>query len=304
MSKNIVSLHTGLRGMYKIEAVKPDGSKRLLADWFPNLITDNGLEQIAVGGYLYYACVGSGNTAPSNSDTALVSFIGAGGIISAARTATSSPPYYGATTIVYRIAAGSATGNLSEVGVGSQTNGLNLFSRALILDGTGTPTTITVLSTEALDVTYQLQLYSPTTDVTGTVNISGVNYNYTMRAALVTNAGYWAPLYYSDAAGYNQVQVGQGTIGAVTSSPTFTASDYPDGLAIQSYGAGNHYIDTICSFSLGRGNVSGGINCFQLFAGRTYQDLGTFQCQLDASIPKDASHTLSLTFRHSWGRYP
>ena len=43
-------IHEDVEGWYKFEAVRPDGTKRLLADWFPNLITDAGLERMAGNG--------------------------------------------------------------------------------------------------------------------------------------------------------------------------------------------------------------------------------------------------------------
>jgi hypothetical protein len=304
---NVIKIHTALRGMYKLEAVRPDGSKRLLADWFPNLITDNGLEIIGnTGGFLQSCCVGSGNTAPTNADTALQSFVASSNSnTSFTRTAQSSPPYFGTSTATYRFNIGVATGNLSEVGMGPNTGGVNLFSRALILDSLGSPTTITVLSSEALDVTYQIQEYVPTADVTGTVVIAGVSYGYTLRAMAATSAASWSPYIVGGQGGTTNLTVGQGTIGAVTaSSPTYTGTGNPDSATLQTYGAGNHYRDTVFGFGLTVGNVSGGINCFHYFCGTSYNDLGAFQCQLSASIPKDGTTVMSLTVRHTWGRYP
>jgi hypothetical protein len=304
--KNRIGIHTGLKGMYKIEAVAPDGTKRLLADWFPNLITDNGLEIIGTtGAFFSYCCVGSGNNAPANSDTTLQTYVANSSAQTVfTRAAASTAPYFGSSTVTYRFAAGVATGNLAEVGIGPTGGGVNLFSRALILDGGGSPTTITVLSSEALDVTYQLQLYSPTTDVTGTVVIAGVSYNYTIRAANA-NTTSWSPFTYGGFGGIASLQVGQGTINGVTGLPTYTANGGgADSSTRQTYGAGNHYVDTVFGFSLNFGNAAGGINCMNFYAGASYNDLGAFQLQLDASIPKDNSHVLSLTLRHTWGRYP
>lgn len=306
MSSNI-GLHTGLRGFYKIEAVRPDGSKRLLADWFPNLVTDNGLNLIgATAGWLAWCSVGSGSTAPATTDTGLTTYVGSTSTkLVTSRAAAASAPYYGTTTITYQFAAGVATGNLSEVGVGIASGGLDLFSHALILDGSGNPTTITVLSTEALDVTYQLQLYASSADVIGSVTINGVAYAYTWRASNVTNSNEWAVYFQGDQGGLILQQSGTGTIGAVTTSPAFTSQvGGATSVTYSTYGTGNFYIDTTFTFGLSQGNATGGLNAFFFNGGAAYQSLGAFQCGLATAIPKDSSHTLTLTFRHSWGRYP
>lgn len=303
---NMIDMKVQLRGMYKIEAVDMlTGRVRVLADWFPNLITDNGLELFAVGNYLTYCSVGSGSTTPANANTTLVTFVGqSSSQITTTQTMASSSPYSGTYSVTYQFAAGVATGNLAEVGVGPSTGGTNLFSRALILDGGGSPTTITVLSSEALNVTYQLQLFSPTTDVTGNVTIAGTSYAYTLRAADVTTAGTWCISSNQGAAGPASIQVGNGTIGAITSHPSslgFTAS----AVTPAAYVAASHQRDTVFTFSLATGNVSGGlITCAQFNCGISFNGLGTFQVGFSPGIPKDNSHVLTLTFRHTWGRYP
>lgn len=293
----------GLRGFYKMEAVGPDGRRRLLADWFPNLITNVGLESIGVGDiYLQRCAVGSGNTAPSNSDTALVSLIGSTlTVTSNNQSAQSSPPYFGTQTITYRFPAGTATGNLAEVGIGSTVT--NLFSRALILDGGGSPTTITVLSSEALDVTYQLQLHSPTVDVTGSVTITGVATAYTLRAANSTNATSWAPNASSDGGGVRNPAVYNGVIGAVTTIPS-GASAGGGVLTPAAYSGGSHQRDGTIAYGLTDGNVAGGISAATFSGGIATGSLGAFQLGFSPTIPKDNTKVLSLTYRHSWARFP
>jgi hypothetical protein len=114
-----------LQGFYKLEAVKLDGTRRVLTDWFPNLITNGGLDRIGVSStYLDYCHVGSGNTAPANTDTGLATPV-ASTITSTSTTGIQgSSPYYTWQTIVYTFGLGVAAGNLAEVGVGwSASNG-------------------------------------------------------------------------------------------------------------------------------------------------------------------------------------
>lgn len=301
--KNVVKFPTiGLKGRYKIEAVDGlTGKRRLLADWFDNLITDSGLNTIGTTINFLGSCfVGSGNTAPANSDTSLVSLVGSTtAVTTTSSTNTGSSPYIGTMTKTYRFAIGVATGNLSEVGAGPTAT--TLFSRALILDGGGSPTTITVLSSEALDVTYQLQQYVPLVDVTGTVVISGTSYAYTLRAANATSTFRWAMNSNGDQGGPEALTVFNGAIGAITSAPSGTSAS-GGSAAPQAYSAGTHQKDTIFSMGLTDGNVSGGISALEFLCG-TVASMGDFQVGLSPAIPKDASHTLTLTLRHSWARH-
>lgn len=299
----VVEVKTKLRGRYKIEAVRADGTRRLLADWFDNLITDNGLNAIGnSNNWLTSCCVGSGSTAPANSDTALGSLIASTStILSSSGSNSGGTPWFGSYTLVYQFAIGVATGNLSEVGVGSVAT--NLFSRALILDGGGSPTTITVLSSEALNVTYQLQQYSPASDVTGTVTIAGTSYSYTVRAASASGS-VWSVSSRGDQAGVNSggVSVFNGTIGAVTGTPS-GASASTSSVSAGSYTTGNFFVDSTLNFGLGSGNVSSGISAMSCIMGLASGVLGQYQYGFSPAIPKDSSHTMTLVIRHSWTRH-
>lgn len=292
--KNI-ELHTGLAGFFKIEAIAPDGTRRLLADWFPNLITDVGLNSLGTNAdYLNNCLVGSGNTAPNVADTSLVAQVATtSNVQSTVSNAQSSPPYYGSVTKTYRFVAGTATGNLAEVGIG----GAVLFSRALILDGGGSPTTITVLSNEVLDVTYQLRVYPATVDVTGSITISAVSYAFTKRAASVTDAGTWG--LGALTGGGQQVVAYSGAIGAITTTPSGTAVGI--GVTNSAYGNNNLYRDFTAFFDLNDANF-GGIESVVANFGPSTGRFGSIQMQFTPSIPKDNTKTLTLGFRHSWSR--
>lgn len=296
----------GMRGRYKIEAVNmTDGRRRVLADWFPNLITTNGADLLGGGNPLTYCSVGSGNRAPALTDTALQSLIattGTNGPLGIQYGNPGSAPWYGSTTVQYAFAQGAATGNLSEVGVGAGNTGLNLFSRALILDGGGSPTTITVLSTEALYVTYQLNQYSPSADVTGNITIAGVVYAYTLRASLASSTN-WA-YRNGDAGGVEQVTIYNGAIGTVTGSPSGTQAT-STGIVNNSYSTGSFTLSGTASFGLTTGNFGGnGVTAAQVYFGTFQGTRGAYQVSFNAGggvgIPKDGSHNLTLSFSTSW----
>ena len=290
---------TQCAGWFKIEAIRPDGTRRVLADWFPNLILDGGLDRMGANDdYLSWCQVGSGSTAPIATQTALVNRIAGTNTIQAnVSGAQASAPYYGWYRRTYRFAAGVAAGNLSEVGVGWATTG-SLFSRALILDGGGSPTTITVLSDEVLDVTYELRRYPGTVDLTGTVVLDGVTHNWVSRAAGVTDSRYWAR---TGAMALDWARAFNGDIGPVTAgTPRGTVGALKT--TTLAYSSGSYTRAATVSAGLNDSNLSGGIRSIWTYA--SYSEIGSYQIQFDPAIPKDNTKVLSLTIQHSWARRP
>ena len=155
-----------LAGFYKLVATNSKGQTRVVADWFCNLILDAGLNRLGTGGIIDRISVGSGNSTPTAGQTALDTLVATtttavGGGVNSYDSVGNT---YAFSRSTYRFATGVATGNLTEVGAGWSGG---LFSRALIKDGGGVPTTVTILSDETLDVIYELRVYVPA-DVVGT----------------------------------------------------------------------------------------------------------------------------------------
>jgi hypothetical protein len=292
-------------GRYMIEAVKADGSRRIVSDWFDNLITTAGLNHLGTGGAYVYCMVGSGNTPPTNSDTALQTPVASTpDVIADQQGSQASAPYFGWHRRTFRFPIGAAAGNLSEIGVGW--NNANVFSRALIVDTEGDPTTITVLSDEALDVTYEFRLYPPTVDQTSTINISGVPYDVVVRASQV-NSSHWWPDSISNNGFSNtgfRFKPFTGDIGAITEAPSGSSNseDY-DGLITYDAYSNNSLMRTgKVEFGLTRGNLSGGIGSMQMFR-YPGAGCGAYQMSFDPKIPKDMFKILSLNFSFSWARH-
>lgn len=305
-------------GYYKMEAVKiSTGDRRDLTGWFPNIITDGGLDRMATSyDYLNYCQVGTGSTAPSASDTALVSMVGASNGAAAWTAATfsvnSTSPYYRITRIVSRLTPGQATGNLSEVGMGWASTG-SLFSRALILDSYGNPTTITVLSDEYLDVTYEYRFYPEESDITGSIILTGNKggtYNYTLRCAYITyhvlqqkTSFGNVPVTMNNRANssgvgtiYNRVY--DGPIGVLTGIPSGTNEPFSyTCVSVSSYTAGTRTLTLTISLPITVGNLSGGIKSIIFPWGNVH-----YQIEFDTAILKTSEDTLSLTFTHTWAR--
>ena len=296
----MLSLQTGVAGFFKLEAVRLDGTKRLLADWFPNLITDLGIDLLGSSeAWLTYCQVGTGSTAPAVTDTALASRLAAiSATVSDTGACTSSSPYYTSRTRTYRFGVGVAAGNLTEVGISTSTTTV-LFSRALILDSGGSPTTVTVLSDESLDVTYQVRQYIPEGDSTGTVVLRGTTHDWTGRASNVTTNSFAGWLIENTGSRANRTSSWRyaysGAIGLITTYPSGTFSQGT--ASASSYTNGTFYNDFTLSFSITQGNFAGGIQSIAIMMG-----IGTYQFGFNPNIMKTSSDVLVLNFRHSWAR--
>jgi hypothetical protein len=309
--KSALASPTRMRGFFKLEGVnKYSGRRRLLADWFPNLITNVGLNQCALGGYLTACRVGTSGTAPANGDTGMLGFVaGTGNRQSTAVANSGAAEYYTSRTNVYRFGEGVAAGNIAEIGIATSTgHGTGvLFSRALVLDGGGSPTTITVLSDEFLDVTYQLRFYPSLTDVVSTIDIAGVTYDYTLRSMDVDNSNQWGSRETGGSLGMNGVvSVGTlgtahaGTLGTLLTGPSGLTSGISGGASL-AYVADSHEAEFTFTWGLNNGNLSPGIRSVSCPFG-TEATSGAMQVQFDPFIPKDNTKVFTLNIKQQWAR--
>lgn len=317
MSRKIeVKTHSSVSGEYSFVRRGPGGELRGVHECgvSPNLITNFGLDAMATTStYLANCYVGSGTTAPQFTDTQLTQLIASNSSVTTYTTPPTEAEGYRAGRVrVFRFGMGVAAGNLSEVGVGQSATGL--FSKALILDALGNPTTITVLPDETLDVIYTFYLYPKLTDDTGTFDLTGNlagTYSYTFRSCRVSNTITQG----GSAAGWGIGPAGErmdslnnpssgpgggtfyaGDIGPVTGAPSgFEFFGTSPAVALP-YVAGSHSITIRQTSSPTQGNVG-------LTRSMT-RGIGpcVYQVQFDPPIPKDASSVLVLDFSHSWGR--
>ncbi len=321
---NGVKLQTGVGGFYKIEAAKRyrsgremPGSRRVLADWWPNLITDFGLNYMgANSGYLNWIRVGTGSSTPSVNDTQLGNQVaGTNNDISSTFGGTSSSPFYARRTRTHRFNEGQAAGNLSEVGVGPSQSGSDLYSRSLILDGSGNPTTIPVASDEFLDVTYEQRIYVPEVDIEGAVDIGGVMYDYIGRAAGAnvrtssTASSSTENAWYMHDAGspagalriWGHGRVFTGDIGPINGEPSGTSVATSDTGAAAAYSNNSFQRGYHLNLGLLQGNI-GGIRSLRMRFGWGCWQIGFYRQSNGDPIPKNDTNILTLSFYHSWGR--
>lgn len=272
-----------------------------------NLILNAALDAIGNGTDIYTTvAVGTGNTTPATTDTALDNQIAYTSTLVdiPAVTRTTTAPFYVERTNTWQFAQGAAQGALKEIGLSSY--GSTLWTRALITDGAGTPITLDVGADEILNVTYILRFYKPygESDLSGSFTVttdpgesgeSSAVHNYTLRMANAGTAGNPEPVKSnsSSCAGYDTY-----TLGAVTGAGSGTGYTSASGRALQSYTNGTYYRDIDFTFVLSQANYT----IEGLYLG--LQPSGGFQIKLTDVITKSNTQTLKLTFRQSWARHP
>lgn len=289
----MIDIKIGMRGRYKL-AVKKNGDTVRETSWFDNLITNQGMNLITTSNSALNFCqVGSSSAAPAFSDVALGSRIA--GVSSATYVGTiDTTDRYAVISNTYTFPGGSAAGNIAEVGVGTAATGNVLFSRALVLDSVGNPTTITVLPDEDLVVVYQLWIRQPTEDFTSIVG----DKTLTIRACSVNSIASkgWRG---NNGAGLQLVGRGEtvaytGAIDDITSSPSGTSATTTS-VAQDAYVADSH--TRVSRITWGTTLANFAILSFSWGFGPTY-----WQAQLSSPITKNNTQTLRLGVRLTWSR--
>lgn len=298
------SMHIGLAGRFTLEVFRPDGSRRVRRE-FDNLILDSGLNQVGSGGIVSRARVGTGSTAPAVGQSALVNQVAAtSSVTSSTNGYDSVGNLYGWARRTFRFAAGVAAGVLAEVGVGWADTGNTLWSRALILDDEGAPTTITVLGDEVLDVTYELRLYRPTDDASYSVDISGTTHAVVMRAASMSNWGNAATYFMQSGLGTSnflgagaasQQAYGPGTLGPVTAGPGGSSIGTGTVSFDGSYSNNSHERKFTATWGITAGSGDIGNVAWNTHG-------GYFKNSFDPVIAKTSANELKLNFTVSWAR--
>lgn len=271
---------------------------------FKNLITDLGMDAAVSQGLVLlaqYCGFGTGSQTPTVSDTSLAAPFGDRLAYSSTSTGNSSgsPVWYSYCRTNYIFPAGSVTGTLAEIGFFSAPTGGTMWSRSLVKDSNGNPTTVTVLSDEIVYVTYEVRKYSPSSDVTGTfslsVNGTPTDFTYTVRASRVnttqTSGEYW---YGCAALG------GEGSVLAYETDALGSVTNYPSGSAVSgtatesSYVAGSFTQEIQCIFDPAVANFNTGIGSLEVDKG--------FQISFSPKLPKNSDRRLVLPVNITWSR--
>lgn len=176
-----MNINIGLKGKYQLVVRGPSGTRKRDV---PNLITDQGLfwlNRLGRGSgqpgagqpFDAYCHLGTGSTAPSAADTTLEARVASVAVAPGGRSVWRDPDSNYEVheyRTSYTFAQGAVTGVIAEVGVGPNANGTGICSRALVVDGAGSPDPITVTSADTVTVEYAVETYVDSTEVqTGTI---------------------------------------------------------------------------------------------------------------------------------------
>jgi len=303
-----INTKVALSGEYRL-VIKRNGEE-IDTGWFKNLILNQGLDRLGTNDAVLigYARVGTGTTAPVITNTTLEAQVAASESGPSDTTVVNSgaPNYTTLTTYEYTFTQGAVTGNISEVGVGWASTGATLFSRALIVDNTGTPTTITLTSIDQLIIYYRLNASQPTTDTTTAVTISSVSYPYTIRTAYAASfcssiSTFWYG-YAFTRLNYTLLYGNDAALGPITGSLSGTIiANSGNGdvtFTYPAYTPGSYYRDSIFSVAVNKGNAVGGIGGITLTWNGGLQN----QIVLSTPIPKTNTQVLTITCRFTWAR--
>lgn len=298
--------------LYNVRTKKTD----LVLDCYPrkNLIVDAGLDGIGNGvrltNLISYMGVGTDNTTPAAAQTSLLAPLGArsnsnGGFAdSVAYNGTGS--VYWQVTRTRVIAAGVATGNLTEFGFFSGLTGGTMWMRQLFLSG-GTPTTVTKAADQELRVTYTWRIYIQTTTSVTSISIGGVSTDCTVRAMDVDNDAYWGStgcvMYLGFWAGLNQnARAYESDTFPTTTGGDFDASPAEaSSLTYSTYSNGNFYRDATLTFEPSVANFTTGIGSVAFTPWSSFsRALGmTFS----PKVAKDNTYRFTQVIRVTWARH-
>lgn len=269
--------------------------------FFSNMVLDNFFTYIASQTAFPYfpnqvksVRVGSGTTAPVATQTTLVSPLASssGGQAAASAYSESAPTvvsniWSSTITMTFQFGLGQVIGNVSEVGFAlPNASAPTVHTRALVVDGNGNPTSITVTAQDQLTVIYKLTVSVPYTVQTGQVVISGVTYNYTAAKTATIAMGAGAIIWPNGAittAAYN------GAFGAVGEAPAGTSA----ALTVTFPASAGTRRNFTVTATTGEANLAGGITAINMNGG--------FKFGFSPAIPKTSTQTLSLTVGYNLG---
>lgn len=304
-----IKTKVGFKGIYSFKAVNVKTNEERYLGESPNLITDSGLDLIATGTLAVKCVVGTSSTPPKNTDTGLGNQIAQttqfhqvnNGHWETGVNTIGTPFYWGRNT--FRFAQGVAAGNLTEVGIYGQTYAGRqevLFSRALIVDALGRPTTLSILEDEYLDVTYELRIYPYTEDSVSTAESGDavkVQHTCTARAASTTSSldhMHFVSSLPTITGGYNFF-FNEDDIKPHTGAP---ANGHAVSARVNDYVPGSKTLTFIASVGLDHANYTHGIKSLTLLTSK-----GRFQIGLQPPILKDNFTITGAEIDITWDRY-
>ena len=318
---NIMLPPMRLGGRFRLVTSKDAECKEVVEDtgFFDNLITNVGMNRVgevttnettSIASFLALCgrfVVGSGSAEPQFTDTALqntVAFATANPVLD--NESSSYERGWYEITVRHQFGQGQAVGNLSEIGIQHTSASGPLWSRALILDGQGSPTTVTVLPDDFLTCYYTLRVMIPKEDAVFNID---VDYD---EDGIVPTVVTGRPLM----ANSSSPTEGWGLQTAGTSGNAGVLRFYTGGLAVPTAAAplGSIIGGSTSTFSIvpyitdsferyvTRTNGLNEHNSQELRTAKLAALMGFWQIEFNPPLQKDDTQTMQVTFGYSWAR--
>lgn len=319
---NIMLPAVRLGGRFRVVVSKDAGCKQVVEDtgFFDNLITNTGMNRVgevttnANRAELSFRdlcgrfVVGSGSSEPQFTDTALqnpVAFASTNPVVDN-ETSSYDRGWY-EITVQHQFGQGQAAGNLSEIGIQHTSASGPLWSRALILDGQGNPTTITVLPDDFLTCYYTLRIVIPKEDAVFNINVdydedgivptvvtgrplradeSSPSTGWGLQTASTSSTG-WATIQFYTGGLADPTAINP--LGSSIGSQTSTFSIVP-------------YVTDSFERYVTRTNGLSQHNSQELRTVRLHALMGCWQIEFNPPLQKDDTQTMQTTFGYSWAR--
>lgn len=275
--------------------------------YFDNLITDVGMNRMGttnidnvltlVGRF----GVGSGSAVPQFSDTALGNVVAQSSQNPTIVSETSEYLRgYSEAVLRYQFPQGAAAGNLSEIGMRA---GDEQWSRALILNALGAPTTLTVLPTDFLTCFYSIRFSIPKVDAVYNIDVDygedgivptlvtcrPLGANSTLTNGWVIRSG-------RPASGSSGLRAHTGALVDPTATILSGPIGYVPNSVFEPYIQNSFQKYTTLKAGLADINSSN----LRSFQNNTLP--GNWQIEFDPPLVKNNTHTMDLTFGVSWAR--
>lgn len=316
---NIKMPPTALSGQFRMVVSEDAAGERIKHDtgFFDNLITDVGMNRVGTVNTnttislasFHSLCgrfvVGSGSATPAFTDTALaapVAFASADPVLNS--ESSSYTRGWFEITVRHQFGKGQAAGNLSEIGIQHTSASGPLWSRALILDGVGNPTAITVLPDDFLTCYYTLRIMIPQEDAVFNIdvdydedgivptvvtarplNANSSEYNGWGLQTAITNS--WGHLRFFS--GGLAVPTAISPLGSAIGGQTDNFTPVP-------------YVTDSHQRFLTRTNGLNEHNSQTLRTAYIAALMGCWQVEFNPPLQKNNTQTMQLTFGYSWAR--
>jgi len=310
-----------LGGQFRLVVSRDAECKQVVKDtgYFDNLITNVGMNRIgevttdttnSINAFRTLCgrfVVGSGSAEPQFTDTALQNPVAfASSDVSLDSESSNYERGWYEITVYHQFGQGQAAGNLSEIGIQHTSTSGPLWSRALILDGQGNPTTITVLPDDFLTCYYTLRIMIPKEDAVFNIDVDygedGIVPTVVTGRPLNANSS-------DPASGWGLQTVGTSTgvrsylyfyngglASPTASRPLGSSVDLTSGFSVIPYAPDS--FERYVTRSLG-------LNQFDSQELRTASLnalMGCWQIEFDPPLQKNNTQTMQVTFGYSWAR--